>query len=359
MEWWDHPYTAHDVIAAHERAFQFFGGKPKTIVYDQDRTLFVDENYGDIVFTSAFESYRQIQPFKIHACRGFDPESKGRVENVIGFVKNNFAKNRTFTDLSSWNEQALAWLRRKGNGKIHNTTKLIPAEQFQKEQAYLLPVVQRTTTPGIKKVKESTLRQLTKDNTIKYKTNRYSVPRDTYNRLSEVSVFITNENLRIVDPATGEILATHVVCLGNGKLIKSRKHGRDQTRTIKALIEKVANRFPNKDLAKAYINEIHSLYPRYTRDQIELLDSLFSFYSEEILNQALVQCSSKKIITATGFRDVVKRLAKETGLKGLAPKIKADSLPPMSQKTKGKLENIEPEVRDLTLYTSILKGAAH
>lgn len=57
-----------------------------------------------INFTHQFESYRQKEKFRAHACRGYDPESKGKIENVIGFIKKNFAKHRVFTTLEDWND---------------------------------------------------------------------------------------------------------------------------------------------------------------------------------------------------------------------------------------------------------------
>lgn len=300
MEWWDRPYTTQDVIRAHEHAFQFFGGKPRTIVYDQDRTLIVDENYGEIVFTSAFEAYRQTQPFQVHACRGFDPESKGRIENVIGFVKSNFAKNRLYTDLASWNEQALAWLRRKGNGKVHNTTKRVPLEVFKEERTKLLPVMRQVMFPNL----ELTLRQVAKDNTIKYKANRYSVPIGTYGRLTEVSVTQADGKLRIVDPDMGELIATHRIDTGHGKLIKNRNHERDQSTGIDELAAAVSDKFSDQQLARTYLGDIRAHYPRYIRDQLHLIETLFKKYPIGILNQTLIQCSEKRIISATGFRDV-------------------------------------------------------
>ncbi len=40
-------------------------------------------------------------------CRASDPESKGRVENTVGYAKNNFASHRVFTNLEKWNEDCL------------------------------------------------------------------------------------------------------------------------------------------------------------------------------------------------------------------------------------------------------------
>ena len=105
MEWLDRPFTTNDLIEAHKNAFHAFGGKPKEIVYDQDNIIIVSENNGDIIYTKQFESYRREEAFQVYACRGSDPESKGKIENVIGFIKNNFAKHRVYTTLDNWNQQ--------------------------------------------------------------------------------------------------------------------------------------------------------------------------------------------------------------------------------------------------------------
>jgi transposase len=354
MEWWDHPYRTEEVIQAHEHAFQYFSGKPKTIVYDQDRTLFIDENYGDIIFTPQFETYRQTQRFKVHACRGSDPESKGRIENVIGFIKNNFARNRIYSDLDSWNHQALAWLTRTGNGKMHNSTKQIPEQVFKEEQRYLLPAFplrHKKTSP--ESVANLEVRRINKDNTIKYLANRYSVPRDTYNQLSYVSVKIENEQLFIFNPKTGEHLATHSVCLETGRLIKNRNHERDRTHSIKKLIERVSNHFTEKDVAKSYLEMIHQRYPRYTRDQLELIDTLCQSSTQLLVDRTLAQCLHKHIFSATEFRDILKRITKQAQLSPLSEEI---SIPIISRQTKEKLLHIEPEIRNLADYAELLGG---
>ena len=53
------PFTAQTFIEAHDQAFRYFGGRPCEIAYDQDRVMVVSENAGDIIFTEAFENYRQ------------------------------------------------------------------------------------------------------------------------------------------------------------------------------------------------------------------------------------------------------------------------------------------------------------
>lgn len=143
MEWLDRPFTTRDVINAHENAFCWFEGIPHEIVYDQDSLIVVSENGGDLILTKEFESYRQERRLKLRVCRKADPESKGQIENVVGYMKHNFAEHRLFTNIDRWNEDGWRWLNRTGNYKIHHTTKKRPVEVFQEEKTTLKTSHQR------------------------------------------------------------------------------------------------------------------------------------------------------------------------------------------------------------------------
>ena len=56
------------------------------IVYDQDTLLLISENKGDLILTEAFRKYAEYRGFKLHFCRKSDPQSKGKVENVIKYA---------------------------------------------------------------------------------------------------------------------------------------------------------------------------------------------------------------------------------------------------------------------------------
>ena len=73
--WSDKPFTTVSFIDAHNRAFEYYGGMPAEIVYDQDRVLTVSENNGDIIYTEGFQNYINTMKFKVRLCRGFDPQS--------------------------------------------------------------------------------------------------------------------------------------------------------------------------------------------------------------------------------------------------------------------------------------------
>jgi transposase len=56
----------------------------------------VSENYGDIIHTEEFERFRRNMKFSVYLCRGNDPESKGKIESVVKYAKQNYAAHRVF-----------------------------------------------------------------------------------------------------------------------------------------------------------------------------------------------------------------------------------------------------------------------
>src|SRR5690606_20513514 len=152
----------------------FFEGITDEIVYDQDKVFLVSENKGDLILTSAFKQYVQAQGFKLRFCRKSDPESKGKIENTIKYIKTNFLYHRTFYNEETLNEEAIAWLGRTANALPHAFTKRVPWEEWTIEKSMLKAfVAEAVQVPAMTYI-------VRKDNTISWKGNTYSVPCGTY-----------------------------------------------------------------------------------------------------------------------------------------------------------------------------------
>lgn len=307
IEFQNRPFTTKDVVRAHKNAFRALNGVSKEIVYDQDRLMVVSENEGDILLTEEFQHFVNEIKFEVKLCRKADPESKGKVENAVKFIKNNFINNRVFQNIDSWNEQCQKWLERTGNGKIHNGTKRRPADVFLVEKQHMRQVnfIKQNSNNSI-------ARSVRKDNTILYLSNRYSVPLGTYQKYPEVFIHKTEENkLVIYLKESGEILATHPISFEKGKLIQNRSHQRDRSKGIQELVEVISDHFTNKDAAKNYLDELKIRYPRYIRDQLSLMKKCIDISSAEIIDDSLALCIERKLYSANDFQDVVALLKRQ------------------------------------------------
>jgi len=117
--------------------FQYIGGIPEEIVIDQDKVMVVSENRVDIIYTKDFKQFIEEMDLKMYVCRKSDPESKGKIENLIKFIKLNFLSIRDFENIEKAKERLSKWLRRVANGKISLATRRIPQEMFIEEKAHL------------------------------------------------------------------------------------------------------------------------------------------------------------------------------------------------------------------------------
>lgn len=297
------------MLRCHENAFEFYGGRTEEIVYDQDKLITVSENGGDIIFTEEFQSYKQQRGFSVHLCRAADPESKGKVENVVKFIKGNFAKHRVFYEIDTWNEQCLKWLERKGNYQVHNTIKKRPVEVFALEKPHLRKVsnplsFESNLNPIITRI-------VHKDNIIKFRSNRYSVPLGTYkpNANNNVYLRIEQDTLIIEKSPEGEILAEHKLSKSKGKLIKNKNHSRDRTKGISAYMETVKKLFGHPERIQLFLDEIQKHYPRYMRDQLQIIQSAAKSYST-VIDQAVEICIKDKFWSANDLLDIAIHLEK-------------------------------------------------
>lgn len=302
-QWSDKPLTTPRLVMMLKRCFEFYGGVPKELVFDQDKLVAVSENYGDIIFTAEFERFKQAMGFSVRLCRKGDPESKGKVEAVVKYLKNNFAKHRLYTSLADWNQAQLDWLERTGNAKEHGTTKKVPAQVFLLEKQYLRPV------PNTKISEDILTVTVRKDNTILYKSNRYSVPLGTYQPGRKLAIEETADILKVIDPETGEILAEHTICRERGKLIKNRHHSRDLTAKVDELFEQVLAKLGNSLDAKKFLTAIRYEKRRYARDQFKLIEQLSDRYPADILAQAIAYCLKYQLYSAVDCRDAAQYFA--------------------------------------------------
>lgn len=295
------PFTTASSIYAHQLAFEYFKGVPKNIIYDQDRVFMVDENYGDLLLTQEFQSYVDNENFTPVFCRKADPQSKGKIENVIKYVKNNFLKGRKFTNISSLNESVISWLDRTGNGKIHSTTRLIPKEQWEIERKYLLPIRHLLKKPLSQTRKEY---KVLKDNTISFKGNYYSLPLGTYaNTNSKVWLEADNSNLIITDNESN-LIAVHTICYLKGKIIRLSDHRRDKSLNSKQREEKSIELLGGGKKACDFIAKIKSTKARYLNDNLRLLVSKVNNYSSDTIKNTLDFCLENNIYNASRFLEL-------------------------------------------------------
>lgn len=175
------------LLDGHERAFEHFGGRTETILYDNPRTIVLakDEAAGTVSWNPSFKDRMDFYGVEIRLCRFYRAQTKGKVESGVKYVKRNALVGRRFRDLDGLNEWLLSWAVGVADQRNHGTTHERPAERFERaERAVLVPVTARP--PAVRERVET--RVVSRDGLVAVEANRYPVPLEWSGQTVEVSV---------------------------------------------------------------------------------------------------------------------------------------------------------------------------
>lgn len=161
------------LIRVHMNAFVYFKGIPRTVVYDNMKTVVQRRLANEIILTRQFADFSDYYGFEVKLCKPGNPRSKGKVENFARYVRKNFIpRKRSGNTLEAWNNDALVWLETTANVNPNWTTGVPPKERFGDEITKLLPITEQPAYV----LEEWELRQVSSDGFISVKGLRYSVP---------------------------------------------------------------------------------------------------------------------------------------------------------------------------------------
>lgn len=297
----ERPFTTGDVIGHLLDAFEYFGGVPEELVLDQDRTMLVAENLGDLATTQAFADFVAEQGVRLWACRAADPESKGKVENSVKFVKTNFFSSRTFADFGALESDLRRWLLR-ANGRISQATRMIPLSDFEAHEKPLLRPLRASIFRSSASAGPRERRKVDQRSLISVSGSKYSVP-SSY-RLSEVEIDRREGFVRAFDPSTGLEIATHAESASPGAIVTSAGHYSDRAAASEALRGELLARLPDVPSWAAFVEGLWTGYRRYFREHAARLARLFASPPDHVvLGQALAFCLERGLATAQDLLD--------------------------------------------------------
>jgi transposase len=159
-------------LSCHENAFRFFKGLPARAMVDNCKTAVLSHPLGQPAqFNARYLDFAHHYGFEIRACGVRKPHEKGRVENAVKFIKENFLRGLELPPWTALNPAARHWLETIANVRIHGQTHKTPLELFEQEKLKLKPM---SALP----YDVATVRSLPVNSRFRviFETNRYSVP---------------------------------------------------------------------------------------------------------------------------------------------------------------------------------------
>jgi|TARA_R100001143_G_C3357173_1_gene133183 transposase len=240
------PLDTAAFIQLHDEAFRYFGGIPEECVYDQTKLVVLSEQYRELTLNPRFHEFATTAGFRIHACEGYDPESKGKVEAGVKYVKQDGLYGEEFASEQDLRQHMQHWLETVANARVHGTTGRVPREHFEQDErqhlrSYLAPA--SLTDQGTR----AQTRRADKTGLISWKSNKYSVPMAW--QQANVGVAEHGNDLTITDLETGDAIAVHELCSEKGRTVKNTHHYRNHAQRIVDLEQAIAALIPHETAA--------------------------------------------------------------------------------------------------------------
>lgn len=216
-----HVYFSYDqsmasVMRGHVAAFETFGGVPRTILYDNMKTVVV-ERVGDAIrFHARLLDLASHYLFAAYPCGVRRPNEKGRVEVRIRDLRRSFFAGRRFCDLADLHTQYLTWRGevayvRRCPADLARTV----ADALEHERTLLMPLpVHRIDTDEVRSVVAR------KQPYVSYDANQYSVPHELVGH--SLTLAASDRQVRVLHD--GAEIASHVRCWDRHEVIEDPAH---------------------------------------------------------------------------------------------------------------------------------------
>jgi hypothetical protein len=235
-------------VRGHVDAFDFFGGVPRVLLYDNLKSA-VLERAGDAIrfhpTLLELSAHYRYQPRPVAPARG---NEKGRVERAIRYIRDSFFAARTFMGLDDLNAQALAWTQGIAADRPCPEDRARTVRELFTEERDKLLALPDNPYP----TEERVVVDVGKTPYVRFDRNDYSIPH-THTRRSLV-VLATLTTVRVVDPdakpdADDAVLCSHARSWDRDQQIEHAPH-------IEALVE-------HKRAAKQHraIDRLHAALP--------------------------------------------------------------------------------------------------
>jgi len=204
-----------DFLRCQAEALAFFGGVPRTLVYDNLKSVVLTRRETEVTFNPQFLPFADRYGFRPLPTWPGEPHEKGLVERPIHYVKDNFWYGRKFASLEDLQAQGDRWRGTVCNVRIHSGLDERPLDRFELERTQLL-----TLPDEPYQAEEILFAKASRWGYVRLDANDYSVPllfagRRLGARLDATSVRIYEQ---------GHLVAQHPRCFGHHQVITIPEH---------------------------------------------------------------------------------------------------------------------------------------
>jgi transposase len=229
---------AHDERAATTmgmlaECFEVAGGVPGKVLADRMGCLKGGVVANVVVPTAEYVRFAGHYGFRPDFCEAADPESKGIVENLVGYAKRDLMiPQAPFGDLAAANAAAAAWCA-EVNAAVHSEICAVPAERLVTERELLAPLP--SLRPSIGRL---VTRKVDRLSCVRFGSARYSVPARLIGQ--QVRLRTDDGRLLVILAGTGEVAAEHVLVAPGEASVRDEHYGGPRPAPRRAVRPKTA-----------------------------------------------------------------------------------------------------------------------
>jgi len=195
---------AGTTLAMLAECLEVLGGVPGKVLADRMGCLKGGVVAGVVVPAPQYLRFAAHYGFRPDFCEANDPQSKGIVENLVGYAKSDLMVPQAPSgDLAAANEQAAAWCA-EVNGVMHSEICAVPAERLVIERELLAPLPSLRASIG-----RLVTRKAGRLSCVRFGSARYSVPVALIG--TEVGVRADDGRLLVIVTGTGQVVAEHIL----------------------------------------------------------------------------------------------------------------------------------------------------
>jgi transposase len=204
-----------DFLRCHAEALAFFGGVPRTIVYDNLKSVVLYRRGAEVTFNPQFLPFADRYGFRPFPTWPGEPHEKGLVERPILYLKNNFWAGRKFASMEDLESQGHGWREGICNVRIHSGLDERPIDRFELERGHLMALPEEPY-----QAEEILFAKASRWGYVRLDANDYSIPLLFAGRRMGAKLDATS--VRIYDQ--GHLVAQHARSFGHHQVITFPEH---------------------------------------------------------------------------------------------------------------------------------------
>jgi transposase len=323
----------------HVLAFQYFGGVPRELLYDNLKSVVLERVGEHIRYHPRVLELAGHYHFAPKPCAPYRGNEKGKVERTIQYLRHSFHAARSYRDLDDLNEQLAHWItdvahRRPVPG---DPERRLVADALVEERPRLLRLPAHPLDCN-----EVLTRSSGKTPYIRFDLNDYSIPHDL---VGEPLVITASLERVWMSTATGERVAEHRRSWSRGEQIEDEAHlvalarEKRQARELSGR-DRLRSRCGAADDFIAALASRNLVLGSHTRRLLDLLDR----YGEVELDAALRDCLARGAVSSGSVAHVLDQRARRRGHLPTVPVVLPDD---------ERVRDLDVEPHDLADYDDL------